>query len=91
MTKTELITRISDELGITKKEAEKNFNGIFSVIKDVLLEDGTIQINGFGAFSIKERSARNCYNFKTKESMLVPAFKTISFKQSRTLKDLMNK
>lgn len=29
MTKTELITRISDELGLTKKEAEKNFNGIF--------------------------------------------------------------
>ena len=42
----------------------------FSVIKDVLLEDGTIQINGFGAFSIKERSARNCYNFRTKEVCL---------------------
>ncbi len=86
MTKAELITAIADNSGLTKKDAEKALNAVTSSIQDALVKGDKVQIVGFGTFEVRERSAREAINPRTKEKTKVPAKKVPAFKAGKSLK-----
>ena len=88
MTKTELIESCAAELGISKAESQKIVETIFGRITGALSEgsDGKMQIQGFGTFLTKMRKERMGRNPQTKEPMLIPASKTVTFKPGQDLK-----
>ena len=49
-----------------------------------------VLISGFGTFKVNERKARKGVSPKTKEAILIPESRTITFKPSNKLKDAMN-
>ena len=67
LTKKVLADEIAEKQGITKKAAAEIVNYIFDESAKTLKKGGTVDINGFGKFSIKKRAARKGINPRTKD------------------------
>ena len=86
MTKTELVETVAESLGLSKSDSQRTLEGVLECIAKGLIGDRKVQIQGFGTFMAKERKARMGRNPQTKEPMLIPASKTVTFKPGQALK-----
>ena len=91
MTKAELISKVQESTGISKKDTEKAVTAFFEVIKESLEKGDKVGITGFGTFLVRERAERNGRNPKTGEAITIPATKTPAFKASKVFKESVNK
>ena len=55
MTRSQLITKVANDTGISAVEVEKIMDGIFGTIGDVLKAGDKVTIAGFGRFEMRER------------------------------------
>ncbi len=55
MNKTELISAVAEESGLTKKDAEKAVTAVIDTIIDSVAKDEKVQIAGFGTFEQREK------------------------------------
>lgn len=90
MTKNELIGCIAEKSGLAKKDSESALNAIVDSITAALVEGDKVQLAGFGAFEVKERPERTGRNPQTKESIVIPASRSVVFKAGKVLKDSVN-
>lgn len=90
LNKTELVAKVAEKAGLTKKDAEKAVNAFFSSVEDALVENDKVQIIGFGTFEVKERAARKGRNPQTGVEIDIPASKNPVFKAGKALKDAVN-
>lgn len=91
MNKTELVTSVAEKADMTKKDAEKAINAVFSSIEEALASDDKVQIIGFGTFEVKTREARKGRNPKSGMEITIPASKSPVFKAGKGFKDTVNK
>ena len=56
--------------------------------KSGIKKDGSVQLVGFGTFSISERKARQGVNPQTGKPIQIAASKTVKFKPSAQLKSI---
>lgn len=87
MNKTELIAKVAENAGFSKKDAEKAINATVDAIAAALAAGDKVQLVGFGAFEVKCRAARTGRNPRTKETITIPASKSPIFKAGKALKD----
>ncbi len=91
MNKTELIAKVAENAGFSKKDAEKAINATVDAIAAALAAGDKVQLVGFGAFEVKCRAARTVRNPRTKETIEIPASKSPVFKAGKALKDAVAK
>lgn len=87
MNKTDLVISVAEEVGITKKDAEKAIDVFLDKISSSLIEDDTVKLSGFGVFAVKTRKERIGTSPITGEKMTIPATRTVTFKPSKSLKE----
>ena len=87
MKKSDLIAKIADKAGLTKKDAEKALNAFIDTVTDALAADDKIALVGFGTFETKKRAARKGKNPRTGEIINIPAAKVPAFKAGQGLKN----
>ena len=58
MNKTELISAVAEQSGLTKKDAEKAVTAVIDTIINSVAKDEKVQIAGFGTFEQRQRKAR---------------------------------
>lgn len=87
MNKKELIAFIAEQADVTQKVAEATLKATFDGITQAMVEEGGIQIPGFGSFTAKERAAREGRNPRTGETMQIPATTVPAFKAGTQLKE----
>lgn len=85
--KKDIIDRVAEETGLTKKAASDAVSVVFAEITDTLIAGGELSINGFGKFEAVEKPAHQARNPRSGEMIDVPASKSVKFKASKTLKD----
>ncbi len=90
MTKNELVQRISEKAGISKKEANEALSATTSTISDTLKKGDGISIVGFGSFTATQRAARTGRNPQTGETIQIAASKSVRFKPGKSLKEAVN-
>lgn len=90
MTKKELIENVADMNDMTKSDVTEVLNATLEMIQEALSEGETIDLYGFGKFSIMERAARKGRNPATGESIQIAASKAVKFKPAKALKDAVN-
>lgn len=90
MNRNDLIAAVADVSGLTKNDASKAVDGVFSAITDALKEGDEVRLVGFGTFSVSERAASQGRNPRTGESMEISASKQAKFKAGKGLKDALN-
>ena len=86
MNKSELIAKIA-EAGLSKKDAGVALDAAIAAIGDALAGGDTVQLIGFGTFSVKQRAAREGKNPRTGEAVKIPAKKMPAFKAGKALKE----
>jgi nucleoid DNA-binding protein len=86
MTKADVVSHISDETGLTKKEVASVVNQFFAEVREALFDHEHIEIRGFGTFKVVERNPRMARNPHTKEAVAVPRRHVPFFKFSKTVK-----
>lgn len=89
LTKKILADELAEKQGMTKKAAAETINYVFEEMSACLKDGGSVEINGFGKFSVKERAARTGINPQSKTRIEIKASKVPAFKASKTLKDLV--
>lgn len=87
MNKSELIKAMSEESGLTQKDAEKSLNAFIKIVTESLKKGDEIVLTGFGAFSVTRRNARIGMDFKTKKAIKIPASRGVKFKSGKSLKE----
>ena len=87
MTKSELVSAIAEESGLTKTDAAAALDATVSVITNALSKGDQVTIIGFGTFKVGERSARTGRNPQTGQTIQIPASKTPKFTAGKALKD----
>ncbi len=89
MTKSDLIDLVSQDLGLSKVDSQRTLESILRRITEGLANEGKVQIQGFGTFQRKERKERMGRNPQTKQPMLIPASRTVTFRPGQDLKSKM--
>lgn len=90
MNKQELVAAIAAEAGLSKAAAEKALNATLGAIKGSLTKGDSVQLIGFGTFSVGERSARTGRNPQTGKEITIAAKKVAKFKAGKALSDAVN-
>lgn len=90
MNKSDLISAMADNSGLTKKDSEKALNAFIESIGDALKSGEKIQLIGFGTFEPRERAERKGRNPKTNEDLIIPAATVPAFKPGKELKEKVN-
>jgi DNA-binding protein HU-beta len=90
MTKKELVVKMAEKVGTTKKEATAILEAVIECITEGLTESGEVKLVGFGKFVTVDKPERECRNPQTGETITVSAKTVPKFKSSKVLKDLIN-
>ena len=90
MTKADLVERIYEKVGFSKKEATEVVESIFEVVKNRLEQGEKVKISGFGNFVVNEKRPRKGRNPQTGEEIVISGRRVLTFKASQVLKKVMN-
>ncbi len=90
MNKTELVDKIAEKSGLTKKDSEKALSAIINSVEEALINNDKVQLVGFGSFEVKQRAARKGRNPQTMEEIDIPESKVPAFKAGKDLKERLN-
>ena len=87
MNKSELVSRMAENAGITNAVAEKALAAALEAMADALAAGEKISLVGFGTFSTAQREAREGRNPASGKTITIPAKKVVKFKVGSTLAD----
>lgn len=90
MTKADIINRIYEKVGFSKKDATDVVEAAFEIVKSELEKGEKVKISGFGNFAIHGKRPRKGRNPQTGEEITIVGRKVLTFKPSQTLKKSMN-
>ena len=89
MNKQELISKIAEKVGISKKDATEALTAQIATITDELKAGEKIAIPNLGTFEVRTRAARTGKNPRTGETINIPETKVPAFKAAKALKDVV--
>jgi DNA-binding protein HU-beta len=91
MTKADLVARIAEEAGVSKKAAATALDSVVTAIHDVLKKGDKVRISDLGSFSVVQRKARQGVNPRTGKPIKIPATKAPKFTAAKALRDAVKK
>lgn len=91
MNKAELVDKIVADTNLSKKDTEAFLKAFTECVSSALENGDSVQLIGFGTFSVAERGERTGRNPKTNETITIPASKSPKFKPGAALKERVNK
>ena len=91
MNKSDLVDALASKTGMTKADAARAVDALFSpsngILASALKARTRVQITGFGTFESKHRKARMGRNPRTGEAIQIRATQTPAFRAGKGLKD----
>ncbi|MGQ9778905.1 MAG: HU family DNA-binding protein [Bacillota bacterium] len=91
MTKTELIEKVAEQSGLTKKDSSKAVEAMLNAMTQALAKNEKVQLVGFGSFEVRKREARKGRNPQTGAEIKIAARKVPVFKAGKALKEAVAK
>lgn len=89
MTKQFIAEVIQKSTGVTGVAAREAAGEVIDAIVNEIKTSGSYNLTGFGTFRLVETKARPGFNPRTGEKVKIKAGKTVRFKASQTLKEVM--
>tara|TARA_B100001248_G_scaffold39480_1_gene25247 strand:+ start:5694 stop:6029 length:336 start_codon:yes stop_codon:yes gene_type:complete len=90
VTKADIVEKVYDKIGFSKKEASEYVEMVFDSLKNVLVKGEKVKISGFGNFIVREKNARIGRNPQTGEQITIAARRVLTFRPSQVLKAVLN-
>ena len=83
MTKADIVSNISDQLGIDKTDVQATVESFMKEIKNSLESGENVYLSGFGSFIIKTRAEKTGRNISKNVAVKIPAHNIPSFKPAK--------
>lgn len=91
MIKSELIQKIANtNPHLYLRDVERIINTLLDEVVEALKRGDRVELRGFGAFSVKERDARQGRNPRTGDAVAVNAKRVPFFKTGKELRERLN-
>lgn len=90
MNNNDLAETVAAANGLTKADARKLVDGVFSAIADAAAKGEEVSLNGFGKFKVKASPAREGRNPSTGATIKIAASKKLTFSVAKAVKDKLN-
>jgi len=87
MNKAELVEKVANQTGLTKKLSGETVHAVTSVITDCLARREKVTLVGFGSFKVKRRQARQGRNPQTGEEIQIPSKEVPKFEAGKNLRE----
>lgn len=87
MSKGELIVKVANDTGYTKRATKELVDSVFDNITETLSTGNPIKLQGFGTFDPRKETARMARNQHTGEKISVQPMKVPFFKAGKKLKE----
>lgn len=87
MNNKEFVQVLSDSLNVSPDTVENGISVLSKAFVELLDDDTSLAVKGFGTFEVKKRIERVAVNPATQQKMLIPPKLTLSFRPSPMLKD----
>ncbi|UCD12572.1 MAG: HU family DNA-binding protein [Nitrospinaceae bacterium] len=90
MTRSDLTTKLSLRMKVSKKEADKYLTAFLDAIMESLESEGRVVMQGFGSFRLNEHKARMAKKPITGEPIYLPVRKKPVFHAGKELREIIN-
>jgi integration host factor subunit alpha len=90
LTKADIISTLTNHIGITRKMATDTIETLLELIKKTLESGEDVLISGFGKFCVKQKEERRGRNPATGSDMMLPPRKVVTFNCTGKLRDKIN-
>lgn len=88
MTRTELVSRVANKAGLTKRAADAVVEEVVVAVAEALRSGGgPVRVHGLGIFEVVQRAAKVGRNPRTGERVDIPAGKAVRFRAARGLRN----
>merc|ERR1711912_117327 len=83
MTKADIVSNISDNLGIDRADVQATVENFMKEIKSSLEKGENVYLRGFGSFIIKTRAEKTGRNISRNVAIKIPAHNIPAFKPAK--------
>lgn len=83
MTKADIVTKISDRLGLEKGDVQATVETFMDEVKSTLETGNNVYLRGFGSFIIKTRAEKTGRNISKNTTIKIPAHNIPAFKPAK--------
>ncbi|MFA5557430.1 MAG: HU family DNA-binding protein [Flavobacteriaceae bacterium] len=83
MTKADIVTKISEKLGLEKSEVQKTVESFMDEVKGSLESGDNVYLRGFGSFIVKTRAEKTGRNISKNTTIKIPAHNIPAFKPAK--------
>ena len=83
MTKADLVSKISDKLGIEKGDVQATVESFMNEVKSSLESGDNVYLRGFGSFIVKTRAEKTGRNISKNTTIKIPAHNIPAFKPAK--------
>ena len=83
MTKADLVTKISEKLGMEKGDVQATVESFMNEVKNSLESGDNVYLRGFGSFIIKTRAEKTGRNISKNTTIKIPAHNIPAFKPAK--------
>jgi len=91
MTKSDLIRQLAEaNPHLYQRDIERIVSTVFEEVTEALVRGDRVELRGFGAFSVRNRSSRVGRNPRTGEEVRVPDKAVPYFKTGKELRERLN-
>src|SRR6186713_279947 len=87
MTKSQLVAKLADAGGVTRKQADDLIAVLTDTIVKTVKRGESVKIPGLGNFRLRKMKARMGRNPQTGEAIKIPARKKVGFSVAKTFKE----
>jgi integration host factor subunit alpha len=90
VTKADIVEKVYQKIGFSKKEASELVEMVFTQLKDTLCTGEKVKISGFGNFVVRQKKERVGRNPQTGDQIKISARRVLTFRPSQVLKAILN-
>tara|TARA_B110000483_G_scaffold85219_1_gene105509 strand:+ start:1259 stop:1549 length:291 start_codon:yes stop_codon:yes gene_type:complete len=83
MTKAEIVSNISEQLGIDKGDVQATVEKFMTEVKTSLENNENVYLRGFGSFVVKTRAEKTGRNISKNTAVKIPAHNIPAFKPAK--------
>jgi DNA-binding protein HU-beta len=87
MTKNQLVSKLADDSGISKKQADELLNAVVDTVIKTVKKGESLKIPGLGIFRLRKMKARMGRNPQTGEAIKIPARRKVGFTVAKSFKE----
>lgn len=87
MTKAEIISSISDKIGVEKVEVHAVLEAFMKEVKNSVSNNENVYLRGFGSFVVKPRAKKTGRNITKNTTIIIPAHNIPAFKPAKVFVD----